>query len=234
MKFTRINENAIRCVISHEEMDAQGIDLEELMGNRAKAEEFLRYVLQQARYEINFVTTGDALNVQLSVTQNGDVSMMISDDQNLAVRAMLMAFKEKLKEFQDAIENSGKVSRSQIQDALTREIQKSTQEILSQAEDSDPLEMEVWAEIADFESCVRLANVLSYLGDIPSSLYRLGDVYYLQMELVQTKRQMAHNVFAIAEYSQNMYADGVGAGHIMEQGKCIMKEHALVNLAKLA
>ncbi len=234
MKFTRINENAIRCVISHEEMDARGIDLDELMGNRAKAEEFLRYVLQQARYEINFVTTGDALNVQLSVTQDGDVSMMISDDQNLAVRAMLMAFKEKLKEFQDAIENNGKVSRSQIQDALTREIQKSTQEILSQADDVDPIEMDVWAEIIGFDNCVRLASVLSYLGDVPSSLYRLGDVYYLQMGLIQTKRQMAHNVFAIAEYSQNMYADGAGAGHIVEQGKCIMKEHALMNLAKLA
>ena len=233
MKFTRINENAIRCVISHEEMDAQGIDLEELMGDRAKAEEFLRYILQQARYEVNFVTSGDALNVQLSVTQEGDVSMMISDDQNMAIHAMLMAFKEKLKEFQDAID-AHKMSRAQMQDALARELQKSTQELLSQAEDNDPLEMDVWAEVADLDNCIRMANVLSYLGDIPSSLYRLGDTYYLRMALVQTKRQMAHNVFAIAEYSQNMYADGVAAGHVMEQGKCIIKEHALRDLAKLA
>ena len=180
MKFTRINENAIRCVISHEEMDAQGINLEELMGDRTKAEEFLRYILQQARYELNFVTTGDALNVQLSVSQEGDVSMMISDDQNMAIHAMLMAFKEKLKEFQDALDSS-KMSRAQLQDVLTREIQKSTQEILSQAEDTDPLEMNVWAEVEDLDSCIRMANVLSYLGDIPSSLYRLGDMYYMQM-----------------------------------------------------
>ncbi len=233
MKFTRINENAIRCVISHEEMDAQGINLEELMGDRTKAEEFLRYILQQARYELNFVTTGDALNVQLSVSQEGDVSMMISDDQNMAIHAMLMAFKEKLKEFQDALDSS-KMSRAQLQDVLTREIQKSTQEILSQAEDTDPLEMNVWAEVEDLDSCIRMANVLSYLGDIPSSLYRLGDMYYMQMSLVQTKRQMAHNVFAIAEYSQNMFADGVGTGHIIEHGKCILKEHALSELAKLA
>ena len=233
MKFTRINDNAIRCVISHEEMDAQGINLEELMGDRAKAEEFLRYVLQQARYELNFVTTGDALNVQLSVSQEGDVSMMISDDQNMAIHAMMMAFKEKLKEFQEAIEGN-KMSRAQLQDVLAREIQKSTQDILSQAEDTDPLEMNVWAEIADMNNCIRMANVLSYLGDVPSSLYRLGDLYYLQMSLVQTKRQMAHNVFAIAEYSQNMFADGVGIGHIIEHGKCILKENALRELARLA
>lgn len=232
MKFTRINENAIRCVISHEEMDEHGIDLEELMDDRAKAEEFLRYILQQARYEVDFVTTGDALNVQLSVTQDGDVSMMISDDQNMAIQAMLMAFKEKLREFQEAIE-SKRLNREQVQDALARELEKSTREILTEAADSDPLAMDVWAEVEDLDKCIRLAKVLTYLGDVPSKLYKMDERYYLQMSLVQTKRQMAHNVFSITEYAINMFADGPGIGCIEEHGTKILDGHALTDLASL-
>ena len=80
MKFTKINDSSIRCLISREEMDAQGINIEDLLDDRVKAEEFLRYVLQQARYEVDFVTTGEALNVQLTVMKDGDVSLMISDE----------------------------------------------------------------------------------------------------------------------------------------------------------
>ncbi len=224
LKFTKINDNSIRCLISREEMNAQGIDLDELMDNRGKAEEFLRYILQQARYEVDFQTTGEALNVQLTVMKDGDVSLMISDDQNAAIHAMLTQFKERLKEFQEAIEQS----RLRAQNAAV----DPAQGVLTAGSDDDMIEMEIWAELESLDHCIRLAKSLSQ-PEVPSRLLKYRDTYYLIMSLNQTKKQLAHTVFAIAEYSTNMYATGPATYGVEEHATKMIKKHALRELESL-
>ncbi len=228
LKFTKINDNSIRCIISREEMNAQGIDLDELMDDRGKAEEFLRYVLQQARYEIDFETTGEALNVQLTVMKDGDVSLMISDDQNAAIHAMLTQFKERLREFQEAIEQGRQQQKAR--EALAVDPAKGA--LLGDGSDNDIIQMEIWAELKSLDHCIRLAKALSQ-PDTPSSLMKYRDTYYLSMNLNQTKKQLAHSVFAIAEFSVNMYSAGPSTYGVEEHAVPMIRENALEKLLNL-
>ena len=206
-------------------MNAQGIDLEEVMGDHSKAEEFLRYVLQQARYEVDFETTGEALNVQLTVTKDGDVSLMISDDQNAAIHAMLAQFKERLKEFQQAIEQG----RLAAQKALPVD---PAQEVLTEGSDDDVVDMELWAELESLDNCIQLAKSLSR-SDVASRMLKYRDTYYLIMNLNQTKKQLAHSVFTIAEFSKNLYAAGPTTYGVEEHGSVLIEKDALRELERL-
>ncbi len=226
MKFTKINENSIRCVISREEMSAQGIELDELMDNRGKAEEFLRYILQQARYELNFETTGEALNVQLTVMKDGDISLMISDDQNAAIQAMLAQFKERLREFQEAIE---KGRQKNVKEDL---LVDPTKGVLTDGSDNDEIQMEIWAELTSLDECISLAKSLN-MPETKSRLLKYHDTYYLVMDLKQTKKELAHSVFAIAEFSDNMYASGPATYGVQEHGVKLIKKNALRDLQSL-
>ena len=227
MKFTKINDNSIRCIISREEMSAQGINLDELMDDRGKAEEFLRYILQQARYELNFVTTGEALNVQLTVMKDGDVSLMISDDQNAAIHAMLAQFKERLKEFQEAIEQG---RRQNAKEALSVDPSKGT--FFADGSDDDMIQMEIWAELESLDHCIRLAKSYTW-SETPSSLLKYRDTYYLVVQLNQSKKQLAHSVFAIAEFSNNLYSSGPATYGIEEHAVRMIPDNALQQLQKL-
>ncbi|MCR5099115.1 MAG: adaptor protein MecA [Lachnospiraceae bacterium] len=237
MKFTKINDNSIRCIISRQEMDAAGVKLDDLMDDRGKAEEFLRFVLQEARDEIGFRATGDSLNVQLSVMQDGDLSLMISDDTNAAIHAMIQQFKEKLKDFSEILSGGSpdakpyepvdfgeEERRRQIEQALG---------ILERAADNEPILMTIWAELESLDDCVTLSHSLSHLGDIPSDLYTYNDRYYMHLSMTQVKREIAHNVFTVAEHSNAIFNDDTISGIMAEHGRALLTEHALVDLQEI-
>lgn len=98
MKFKKISDNAIRCTITADEMSSYDIQLDDLLEDRKKAETFLRYVLEEAREEVNFTASEEALSVQLSVMPGGDVSMMISGGQEESLHDVIDQLKDTLSE----------------------------------------------------------------------------------------------------------------------------------------
>ena len=107
MKFKRINENVIRCVVSKEEMYDYGLEVSELVDNRDKAEDFLRRVMQEARYELNYKTNGGALSVQIALLPEGDIAMTIAEAMPEQLEAQMNRLKSYLEDFQKVLE--GKV-----------------------------------------------------------------------------------------------------------------------------
>ena len=226
MRFQKINDNVIRCYITREEMVSQGVDIEDLMADRSKAENFLRYILQQAHYEIDFNVTGEALNVQMSVMQGGDVTLMISDDQNMAIRAMLEQLREKLKGFQrELTDAAGKGNK------LAEDIIAATRKALEEASEDDPLELRVWAELKDLDQVLGIAHALSYVSTNASKLYKYDERYYLCLDFVQTKKEIAGSVFVVAEYADHITLEEDGVGVITEHGELIIGEDAVAKLA---
>lgn len=262
MKFQKVNDNVIRCIISQEEMNEKGVKIDDLMDNRSKAEEFLRGILQEAREKLDFQTSGEALNVQLSIMKDGDVLLMISDDQNAVIRTMLDQLKDRLKDFQSEMDVAVQKRReakekdknqtpalpptadksATVEVAPTKlpaggtnreDIYSATKAILEDAKDSDPLSLNVWAEIGSIDNCMTLAKTLFLQGDVASELYKLDEIYYLHIDMVQTKSEIAHNVFALAEYSSRLYLDDTNVYGVEEHGDCLIAENAVKVLSEL-
>ena len=183
MKFNRIDENSIRCVISQAEMDEHGIHIDDLMDNREKAETFLRYVLQQANEEIDFNLTGNALNVQLSVMPGGDISLMISDNEKSALKNMISEFRRSLQNFRDVLEEK----RTALSDAgsLLKELKEiaAKNQIVQKSSDSelksdDMMQVTVWAEFTSLDQMIRMSKAVPKLHDRPSVLYKHSGIFY--------------------------------------------------------
>lgn len=219
--------------MTQEEMRCQGINIDDLMDDRAKAEEFLQYVLTKARYEVDFVTRGDVLNVQLSVMKDGEVSMMISDDQNAAIRAIAEQFKEKLREFSKVLENKSnsavlrQVSAPEEPEAKPDIID----DIVSGDKSEEVTEYDFWTRLSSIDDCIRVANALSDISDVPSRLYKYYGEYYIWVHLSMTKSEVAKYVFIMSEYSDDVSSESNEYLMVSEHGEVLIADRALRDLA---
>ncbi len=250
MRFQKISNNSIRCIITQQELDAQGVEIDDLMDNREKAEGFLRYILREAKNAVDFRTSGNVLNVQMSIMPDGDIQMMISDDTDSAIRSMLSEMKNHLQELSaqtrdqredgdknpplwgsddfealsDAMKETGGVSLDDVVQSLDGELES--------AEDINTLPL--WAHFDSLDACIRMAHQMPDLVDFPSRLYLYQGIYYLEMELTLSRIQLAGTAFKVAEYSDGMYSMTPGVLEIVEHGKVIIKDHAVKALYELS
>lgn len=105
MKFQKLNDDVFECYISQAELIAQGIDVRDFIADREKANNFLKFVLKEANFEIGFNPEGKVLNVQISVMQDGALSLMISNENNPRVQDILGDLKSRLEYYQKIIED---------------------------------------------------------------------------------------------------------------------------------
>lgn len=247
MKFRRLDENSIRCIISKEEMDEHGIGIDDLMDDREKAESFLRYVLHEADEELDFKTDAESINVQLTVTPSGDVSMMITDDAQSAINHMISQFKDSIKDIKEMIEESegeaGRIRRTEIDDALVskwkpevfdkEDSKKSHKKEDGKESPEEMLETTIWMEFKSMDKAMRLAHIAEELQNNESSLYKYRGTYYLKLPLNVPRKDVARLAFAFGEYCDKMYYETPESLSIVEHGQCLVHGNALEVLQKL-
>lgn len=237
MKFQKINENVIRCIISQEEMSRQGVNIDDLMADRGKAEAFLQYVLSAAKYEVDFVTSGDVLNVQLSVLKDGEVAMMISDDQNATIRVLAEQFKNKLQEISRALQES--VAAKDIDDPKNSSKDKLLKDIMNETPDKGEASEEVrtdytfWSRLSSLDDCINMARALSDVKTVPACLYKYYDEYFMSVSFKLTKSEIAKYVFIMSEYSDDVSAESKEYLMVSEHGQVIISENAIEKLIEL-
>lgn len=243
MKFQKLNDNVIRCIFTKEEMQLSGINIDDLMGDHAKAEEFLQYVLSKAKNEADFVTRGDVLNVQLSVLRDGAVSMMISDDQHAAIKAIAEQFKEKLREFSKALEAGGQLPPPEVKKpvkSVPKDSDFTSEKVinfLAGDGDGDVKDLRTysfWARLSDMDDCISLAAALESAPRDSSDLYKYYGEYYLCINMTLTKSQTAGNIFTMSEYSDDVSSDNSDYLMVAEHGELLIKGDALEKLIALS
>ena len=154
---------------------------------------------------------------------------------------MLAQFKDKLKDFSEMIiqesQKKGTVHKGGLAEAKPYQPvpfdEEQAKEVLESASDDEPLEMTFWAVFDNLDDVIRMSKTLTYLGEIPSTLYKFNETYYLSLNFIQTKKEIARNVFAVAEYSGQMFHDEGLTGRLKEHGSCMIQEHAVSDLAQL-
>lgn len=244
MKFKKLNENSVRCLISKEEMFDMGIDIDDLIDDHSKAEEFLRDVVEQAKDEVGFETTGNAFNVQLSIMPEGDISLMITEDENTKLRNMLSQFKERIKEFQENVKEAQNGQTEEGEELLEDDeiIEDGTVSQEDKAEDGEVqsqevrqyLEIPLYAQFASLDICIRVSRILSWLGKVESALYKYQDSYYMKFCLNQLDIGITEAILTISEYSMSVFPEGQGSDIIVEHGTVMLAEDAIEFLDQIS
>ncbi len=89
MKITRIDSQTVNCIITEEDLDEQGLRLEDLLSKNEQAVEFLKGVLERAAEEVGYQPEGNITAMQASVLSDGSVSLMISEHPVSGLREAL-------------------------------------------------------------------------------------------------------------------------------------------------
>jgi len=101
MKFTKLGENEIRCVLTEEEMISFGIDLDDILEKNSKSGRFFNEILSQAAIALG-ESSADALrgsSAQISVLKDRSISILFHTRRSESIRE----FADKLKEVQKAM-----------------------------------------------------------------------------------------------------------------------------------
>ena len=261
MKFKKISDNAIRCTITADEMSSYDIQLDDLLEDRKKAETFLRYVLEEAREEVNFTASEEALSVQLSVMPGGDVSMMISGGQEESLHDVIDQLKDTLSELglnPDAGDGQKETEGvSHGKDAARAPAVASAEIDISQRPPTASdmvmarmgeeiarqsvgrknllaqLDKPLWAEFSSFEHLLRMLTHTELPREIPSELYRRDQIYYLRLFFADQVDVVAKCALSISEYADFMYAEEEGFLTFREHADLILDRDAVAALYRL-
>lgn len=216
MKFKRINENVIRCVVSKEEMYDYGLEVSELVDNRDKAEDFLRRVMQEARYELNYKTNGGALSVQIALLPEGDIAMTIAEAMPEQLEAQMNRLKSYLEDFQKVLEGKVLDNNDKVKEG------KKIQSFVSVSE-------AFWVKCKSMDVCLNIANITDESNIKASSLYSYKGAYYFRMEIKDTDH-VGELFLSLCEFGEDIFLEHQGAVLIYEHGKCIIDKDAIETL----
>ena len=78
MKFKKINEKQIQCLISQDELLEKGMDIDDFLENKDKTEEFLREIVDEAQDVLEIEEMGHYFSVQMHILKTGNVSIVIN------------------------------------------------------------------------------------------------------------------------------------------------------------
>jgi|GEM_PF-897622 len=102
MIFRKINENTINCIITVDDMNEKGIDLNDVFERKQEALDYLKDVIMEAARKVNFSLEGEYTSLRISVLPDHSISLMLyGGDEPLE---HIMEKRKKIKDAREAAE----------------------------------------------------------------------------------------------------------------------------------
>ncbi|MBD5519818.1 MAG: adaptor protein MecA [Lachnospiraceae bacterium] len=220
MKYKKINEATVQCIISEEDMEEYGLTIADIFERNEKGEGFLRDVVERAHDEVGYRLKGDNIAMQITPIRDEGLVITFSDAGIAGFQNMLEHIKEVL---------TG-IDPDTMRDAFKALSDKDTQpQHKSGIEDT--------CRIFIFSS---LNHVMRYCAAIPSELsvkshlYKEKDFYYLIIEKNRLSKKNFNKISAQAvEFAGLMAATEERLLYLGEHGECMIKDRAVSWLRRI-
>lgn len=215
MKYKKINEATVQCIITAEDMVEYGLTLADIFERNEKGEGFLRDIIERAHEEIGYQINGENIAMQITPLRDKGLVVTFTDETP-------MGFKDILQHLRDVLQGVSEEVSRQEQEAAARE------------------QEEVFDENRRMFVFASLHQIMQYTASIPNSLsvkshlYKEGEAYYLVLE----KNRLSHKTF------NKISAQGVEFGNLIavseermqyldEHGECLIADRAVSRLRRI-
>lgn len=94
MKFRRLDEDTVCCIVSEMDMKEYGLELEDFFTNKEKSREFLMNLVEQAKEEVGYESKGGMLAMQLMPITKNTLAITFSENANQSFKNMFEHIKE--------------------------------------------------------------------------------------------------------------------------------------------
>lgn len=232
MKFKKIGEDKIRCVITKEEMEMSGMELGDFVSDQEKTQSFIRDILAEACETLGIETHAKAYSVQMTVMPQGDVALLISPDSSSGLATAIEELKKHLTGLQETLSTTKNTSSpSMISAPGTTGTTAGTSDVPVQrakaiTDDTDEvtaqyLDTPLWAILPDLDAAILLCKHLPKYDGMQSALYRYGDDYYIKLNFELTRRQISAVILVLAEFATQMFTESFDGAFLLEHGDLI-------------
>ncbi|MCH5255933.1 MAG: adaptor protein MecA [Lachnospiraceae bacterium] len=218
MKYKKINEATIQCIISEEDMEEYGLTIADIFERNEKGEGFLRDVVERAHDEVGYRLKGDNIAMQITPIRDEGLVITFSDAGIAGFQNMLEHIKEVL---------SG-IDPESMRDAIRALSDKDTQQ-KNNLEDT--------CRIFIFSS---LNHVMRYCISIPSDLtvrshlYKEREFYYLVIEKNRLSKKNFNKISAQAvEFAGLIVPTEEKLIYLGEHGECMIKDRAVSRMRQI-
>ena len=230
MKFKKLSDNKIKCIISREEMEANGIDVGDFLVNQEKTHEFIRDIMKQACDVLDIKPMGLAYSVQMTVNPDGDLSLVITPDFGESLRHALTELRDHLSNMKDNMGDAeiGKALSNLVPGSLAKDNVKETVEKAAEIATGVPT-VEVkkyentpfWCVYNDIDECIAVAKSLQGVEFKETGLYKFENKFYLRLRTAVDSKKLSMIVLTVSEFGIGMFTEPTDGAYIKEHGKLI-------------
>lgn len=228
LRYEKMGERAIRIVFDKEDLEENGLNLEDLLSGVDGTREYLNGLIQETARELEVDFTGGELCVQMIPLPKERIAMMVSDVSGRDVRQTLKEFISEMREQLPKLLHAG----CEEETAYTRQAER---------HDIGMAEPEAYEDDMDLVRFSGLEDAISYCGQISesyhnrSAFYRYHDQYYLFLEQAGLERLSYSAMISLAsEYGEPMvHGNRAFFAALEEHGETLVPCQAVKSLASI-
>lgn len=224
MRFSRIGEHTIKCIITEEEIGDLGYTLDEIMSNGERTQEFMNDIFDLAEQEFQTKFDMGIKTVRADFMSDHTLSLTFSEHPGSS------GVMEQLKDLVNSLIGSiPKEKLAQMQKAASQKRQSE-----GDASQKEPVAVIVQFVFEDLDILTRYAKLVD-MEQLPwNALYRYRGEYRLIMDLTESREEDVARLSALTdEYAKDICMGADKRAFILEHGKPILKDHAIEQLREL-
>ncbi|MBQ7506100.1 MAG: adaptor protein MecA [Lachnospiraceae bacterium] len=214
MKFKRIDVETVRCLVSEEELQENGLNMDDFLSNGEKTEGFLRKIVSMAQEEVGYKVPGGSLSVQASILPNRVLSLTFSEKQGQGIMDILKNLKNAVSKLSEAMQEAEKKAAEPDQAALAGIAKKNSYQI----------------EFSKLDYLMRYASAIYLAVPVENLIYHLdrNDRYYLViLKGRMSEDQICRILSASLDFCEAIYSDEALLAYLDEHGEKILERSAL-------
>lgn len=254
MKFRKMNQNTIKCVLSEQELKDNGLDVYELLNNEDKTRVFMQGVFEAAQREMGENSEGRFASLEVTLLPNKDVELTLSKSSEEEIIKSL----DHIRSIADGTIEGVTIERiEQIKKLLGAEQRAAYKELLgsiseamditkAKPDDEEALEDDedgrqekynryYTFELTSMKDVFRLVSMIEDNNVLHAGLYRMDkSCYYLLVDAKGTKFNSVYKFLGTSlEFVKDIIPGGNRQAFIREHSICMIQDYAFQVLRKL-
>ena len=219
MRYKKINEATVQCIITAEDMLEYGLTLSDIFERNEKGEGFLRDIIERAHDEVGYTINGENIAMQITPMQNQGIVVTFTNEGPAAFRDILQHLKEVLQGVSAELSKQENFGRQDL--------------IAGQSEEmfDENRRMFVFSTLHQVMQCT--ASIPSKVS-VKSWLYKVDEAYYLVLEKNRLSHKMFNKISAQAvEFGNLIAVSKERMQYLEEHGECLIEGKAVSRLRRI-
>ncbi len=232
MTFKRIDESTIRCIVTEEDMEENGLELDDFFTQSDKAQDFLREVVEQASEEVGYDSGQGMVSLQIMPLPNHGLAITFSESESKEWQDVMENIKGIIEDVRERVKEKGT-----LQDGDDPEKEEEVSAVMIPA-DKGKREIEKIRLFAfvNLRFAIQYAKTVQEKGAVRSTLYKdkANNVFYMTLEKGRLSTHKYNVLCSNATEFATYMVDGQRIlDYLKEQGEILVENRAVKVLAKL-